>query len=348
MEMKVLKYQVCFLTPAFLGDADKSGRWRTPPFKAQLRQWWRVAYAAKSKFCVDVADMRKDEGLLFGNAWLSHNEYRKSLVMLRLDRWEEGKLKKAACPKDVPVIHPEVGGGDKPIGSALYLGYGPLTYDKDQHRTAIKAVAAIQDNESATLSIAYPKEYSLLIEQALWLMNQFGTVGGRSRNGWGSYILKPEPRTATFSGNLPLRPWRECLKLDWPHAIGKDDKGKALIWQTTEHNSWKSLMKTLAEIKIGLRTKFRFRVAGKPEERHWLSYPVTHHDVPDWENLRLPNSLRFKVRKIANDKLVGIIFHMPCMPPKFFKPDRSKIEKVWNSVHNYLDSLQKQLERIGE
>ncbi len=39
------RYTVRFLTPAFLGDAEQNGRWRTPPFKAQLRQWWRVAYA---------------------------------------------------------------------------------------------------------------------------------------------------------------------------------------------------------------------------------------------------------------------------------------------------------------
>src|SRR5690606_24563642 len=68
MKMKELKYQVRFLTPAFLGNAEQSGQWRTPPFKALLRQWWRVAYAASGGFNVDVLKMRQEEGLLFGNA----------------------------------------------------------------------------------------------------------------------------------------------------------------------------------------------------------------------------------------------------------------------------------------
>ena len=36
-------YTVRFTTPAFLGDAEQNGAWRTPPFKALLRQWWRVS-----------------------------------------------------------------------------------------------------------------------------------------------------------------------------------------------------------------------------------------------------------------------------------------------------------------
>ncbi len=45
--MKKLEYQVAFTTPAFLGNADQQAQWRTPPFKALLRQWWRVVHAPK-------------------------------------------------------------------------------------------------------------------------------------------------------------------------------------------------------------------------------------------------------------------------------------------------------------
>jgi CRISPR-associated protein Cmr1 len=101
-------------------------------------------------------------------------------------------------------------------------------------------------------------------------------------------------------------------------------------------------MRTLAIIKIGLRTQFSFttgKSAPKPEKRHWLSYPVTNHDVAGWGGLRLPNSLRFKVRKGADGRLVGVIFHMPCSPPATFEPDRKTLEKVWKRVHEFLDEL---------
>ncbi len=341
--MKTATFTVKFLTPAFLGDAEQNGRWRTPPFKAQLRQWWRVAYAADRSFRVDVEQMRRDEGLLFGNAWLE-DEFSKSLVRLRLNRWDEGRLKKLSWPADTPVTHPDVKnqeGRPVPVGSALYQGYGPLVYDNQRRTTTLKANAAIQADESATLSLACPEQHAALIERALWLMDLYGTLGGRSRNGWGSYRLSPEGNTPPLTAAAPLRFWRECLQLDWPHAIGTDQKGP-LIWETSPHDDWKSLMKTLAVVKIGLRTHFVFTTgnfAAAPQKRHWLSYPVTNHSVKPWgNNARLPNTLRFKVRPAGVGKLVGVIFHVPHLPPAAFQPDRKSIEGVWEQVHAKLDA----------
>lgn len=359
--MKTVQHTLRFVTPAFLGDAQQNGRWRTPPIKHELRHWWRVAYAADHGFRVSVADMRREEGLLFGNAWLSHrvgrrdqNTFTKSLVRLRLDRWDDGRLKKTQWPRDHSVIHPEV---RSPVGSALYLGYGPLLFSGG---TTLKANAAIQAGEEDLLSLAWPESFPRDLQTALketgapdiwperidarlrcalWLADRYGTLGGRARNGWGSYHLLPFP-AAEGAGGLPLRDWQECLNLDWPHAIGKDEKGP-LIWQTEAHEDWKSLMRTLAIVKIGLRTQFLFttgRGALRPEDRHWLAYPVTNHDVRAWSALRLPNQLRFKARQTADGKLVGIIFHMPHLPPPAFKPHRPAIENVWRCVHEFLDA----------
>jgi CRISPR-associated protein Cmr1 len=393
--MKKLKYTVSFTTPAFLGNAEQNGQWRTPPFKAQLRQWWRVAYAAKHGFRVSIVDMRREEGLLFGNAWLTHkveknhevSDYCKSLVRLRLDRWDEGKLDanqwqkewgkdKPETAKGWKVFHPDVG---KRIGPTLYLGYGPLDVEKVQlprgandYATLLKKGAAIQAGESAELALAWPEAFPAALQKkleetqapriypekiterliyALWLMDRYGTVGGRSRNGWGSYALLPLPmgegrgEGTALSDTVPLRNWRDCLALDWPHAIGKDDNGKPLIWQTDPHEDWKALMRTLAIVKIGLRTQFLFstgRNAPLTEDRHWLSYPVTNHSVAAWgSNARLPNQLRFKVRRTEEDQLVGVIFHMPHRPPESFntKPYQRDIETVWECVHRFLDAL---------
>ena len=48
--MQQRQLHIQFHTPAFLGDANQSGRWRTPPFKAQLRQWWPV-WVVRHSFC---------------------------------------------------------------------------------------------------------------------------------------------------------------------------------------------------------------------------------------------------------------------------------------------------------
>lgn len=361
--MQTYTLELKFLIPAFMGDAEQSGRWRTPPFKAQLRQWWRVVYAQDAQFKPSVEAMRREEGLLFGHAWLEDDFFtrdgkriktsaRRSEVRLRLDKWNEGGLRAAHWSAPGTVTHPEV---RQAVASDLYLGYGPVVLPRGAQRPTLKANAAIQAGESAVLSVAVPAEHADRIEQAMALMHRYGTVGGRSRNGWGSYSLLPlPPGEGRGEGKvLPLRDWRACLDLDWPHAIGKDEKGP-LVWQTQPHADWRALMKTLAIIKIGLRTQFEFpndRPDGAVHDRHWLSYPVTTHHVNSWRqnNLRLPNQLRFKVREATDgQQLVGVIFHMPHLPPPAFHPNRTAVERVWQQVHAFLDAPTQPLSRIKD
>jgi CRISPR-associated protein Cmr1 len=346
-------YTVRFLCPAFLGNAEQSGQWRTPPFKALLRQWWRVAYAADHSFSVKVDRMRELEGQLFGVAAGSGSS-NKSRVRIRLDQWGSGRLK--GWQSTESVWHPEVRPNGRNIGADLYLGYGPLEF---QHgRTSLKRNAAIQAGETAALRIALPSNVppaeAARINQATELMNLYGTLGGRSRNGWGSFVLEAQGNTDPLPPSLNaslLRDWRDALVFDWPHALGHDEKG-ALIWETESFSDWKPAMRRLAEIKIALRTQFKFISAVRPpQDRHWLSYPVTHHPVQAWDTdrLRLPNSLRFKLRRDHADpaKLRGVIFHVPCSPPSAFNPNGAAIQSVWERVHQFLDnSAAQKLSRI--
>lgn len=100
--MTKLEYQVSFTTPAFLGNAEQQAQWRTPPFKALLRQWWRVAKAKESGY--DHLRLREAEGLLFGNAWLEpvngKARHRRSDVRIRLVPWEDGTLSSQYWPGD--------------------------------------------------------------------------------------------------------------------------------------------------------------------------------------------------------------------------------------------------------
>lgn len=352
--MKTRQLQIQLHTPAFLGDATQSGRWRTPPFKAQLRQWWRVAYAAQQQFAVNVREMRDIEGLLFGHAWLEEDRdednnkvaARKSLVRIRLSRWDEGLLKSWQSANKVN--HPEVG----MVDSNLYMGYGPVLLPRGSREPTLKSNAAIQAKEDAQLAIAFPDEHAITLDQALQLMNLYGTVGGRSRNGWGSYSLQRIDGVETPTSSTPTQALAKCLSMDWPHALGADSQG-ALLWQTLPHKDWAGLMRTLAEIKIKLRTQAAFKFPhaqpdGQVHDRHWLSYPITRHDVNDWKrkNLRLPNQLRFKVRE-TDDGLVGVIFHMPHLPPAEFRPDPKTLESIWRTVHSHLGAYEKPTPEIA-
>ena len=306
-----------------------------------LRQWWRVAYANENNYTrKDYKEMRREEGLLFGNAWLKdnigRNLHKKSSVRISLSNWMDGGLKKLG-DKEFKTKHPEV---KFPIGGLLYLGYGALIYEKGKG-TVLKGLNAIDTNEQYVLTVSYYEDKGKsLIPETISLISRFGSVGGRSRNGWGSLYLEgmdDESKKVLKNNNIPLREWNKAMELSWPHAIGKDNEGP-LIWKIGPGSDWQKIMMEFAPIKIGLRTQFAFK--GKvPEDRHWLSYPVTNHKISKWEkrSLRLPNSLRFKIRREENGELIGVIFHVPHMPPDEFEPQRENVIRVWRDVHKYLD-----------
>ncbi len=353
--MKTKKLTVSFNTPAFLGDARQSGRWRTPPFKHLLREWWRVAWAEANHYSPNVNEMRRAEARLFGAA--ADETGSRALIRLRVSRWDKGKLSSWKHLEKDRVKHPEVEKTDFKVGPQAYLGFGPLD-GRGGTRLRERGMCAIQAREEAELKLAYPESDSTLIDRALALADAFGALGGRARNGWGSLSLTGD-MSSSGDQRLPLRAWQDCLDREWAHAIGEDEQG-ALIWHTPSVPDWAGLMKTLAEVKIGLRTQFVFhsgKGASRPEERHWLSYPVTNHSVKPWDDAakkreakelgignRLPNTLRFKVRKDDQGKFYGLIFHMPCLPPRQFRPDQQTVEQVWRQVHQFLDG-QKNLQR---
>lgn len=365
MPMQTSELSVRLNTPAFLGDADQKGVWRTPPLKALMREWWRIAAAPAADY--RHQKLREQEGVLFGNAWLDSGASQ-SKVRLGLAHWNEGK--NGWEHKDLTVKHDEV---KFPVGSQLYLGYGPLMYEKGAG-LKLKNNAALQADDSNTLKLAWP-DTEKNIPHVLQLIHWFGTIGGRSRNGWGSLEFARQKALAKHDETLQtvLRPFADCLQLDWPHAIGQDKQG-ALIWESKESfTDWQNAMRFLAQTKIDFRTqeKIRFRngvphpnerkrrqdwqLHHQPEERHLLAYPVTHHEVqkqrargdekPDWGDGRLANQLRFKLFRDSQRQLRARIYHTPhaCPLPGVTLDQQA----VWQKIHHWLDQ-NTDLQRLGD
>ena len=204
----VLRMRVRLVTPAFLGDARQEGAWRSAPFKSLLRQWWRIAVARECGY--DHKLVREREGRLFGHAWLQEKGQAwasRSRVLMRLGKWTKGTLER--WPPDPRVRHDEV---RRDVGAHLYLGYGPLKFERG---TILKASRALAAGETISLLLLTPPEHREEVVRALQLMAWFGAVGGRSRNGWGSLEL-----LADRGGHLALRPFDAI----WERA-GRPDLG---------------------------------------------------------------------------------------------------------------------------
>ena len=357
MTMTTLTYQLSFNTPAFLGNAEQQAQWRTPPFKALLRQWWRVVKAPDVGY--DHRALLKLEDALFGSAGDDAGGGR-SKVQMRLSSWVTGSLQKGKDSVELKYVqHDEVDPrsfpphkGEKMVRADVYLGYGPIGRS-----------SAIADGASrSSLSIRAPIEAIESISKAMQLAAWFGTLGSRSRNGWGSLHIEGEELLG-YEGLSELallkhataQPLDKALGLNWPHSFAQLQDGRLAAWRVGKIDrqsrsidgfaNWREAMEELARIKIGFRTALTFPDERPPhakvQERHVLAYPVTNHKIQGVDDQkRLSNSLRFKVSKHGT-KFYGVIAHLPCGIPEAFMgspPELAFQQQVWAKVYAHLDT----------
>ncbi|HOE41082.1 MAG TPA: hypothetical protein PLB25_05570 [Rhodoferax sp.] len=365
MTMRELSYQLSFNTPAFLGNAEQQAQWRTPPFKALLRQWWRVVKAADLGY--DHREMLRLENSLFGSAGDDAGGGR-SKVQLRLSTWDTGTL--TSLPHMATQQHSEVKnrqtGQLMSVGTDVYLGFGPVTTHGNRNAIA-------PEGPPMTFKLRCPDAEAGTLRKAMQLAAWFGSVGSRARNGWGSLHIEGEGLLG-FEGlcdsGLALQSAPRSLSAaltdrlagEWPHALGLCTDGRPAVWRVfadkklnaegklifTGFKEWKSVLERLAALKIGFRTRFKLS-SGSPhnrvEARHVLAYPVTNHGLAGLPNARLASQMRFKVAKNRDGQYFGLITHLPSAMPKAFF-DRSQVTQlpindqieVWNQVHAFLNA----------
>ena len=312
--MEKLEYSLSFNTPAFIGNEQQEGQLRTPPFKALIRHWWRFVWISKNGG--NIEQMRACENFLFGTASGEKIGNQKSKIRIRLPAWD-------------------LGTGRKDLENYKYLLYGK------------ESKSCIQPRKPFTLQIALPNEFRAEIETTMALIHYYGTIGGRSRNGWGSIHLEPQSSQLELSKmSAYTRNWQEALDEGWPHAIGTDDKGP-LIWQTATYQNWNQVMGNLSEVRKEISKSAKNFSNG----RRWLSYPVKDITIPELEkdNRRIPNALRFKVRidPMNPQRVQGIIFFVPSAPSTILGQYRPEIRRIWSQALSQLDQSDKIKNRVN-
>ena len=339
MPMLQQRFELSFLSPAFLGDASQESVWRVPPLKALLREWWRISVARSVGH--NVRDMLLREQLLFGTANDGGgSQSRASRVRLALDRWSRGTVS-SWQPRGIPRFEVSAGRG---LPADLYLGYGPL-----QVGQKLKAAPAINAGEQNGFAVACPDEFAagLALDTVSGLIHAFGTVGSRSRNGWGSLSMVPQGSAAQPLSVSVLRQWdvlcnlADCLKRDWPHAIGEDEGGP-LVWESVESFAdWRQALGLMAQVRLAMRREAkRHHAAGAhfPEALDLIVSPTTgrNFNAHGWNrNTRVANTLRFKLFLDDASGLRLRVYHTPCKPPHPFSG--LPLLETWESIHRGLD-----------
>jgi CRISPR-associated protein Cmr1 len=367
IQMRELHYQLSFNSPAFLGNALQEAQWRTPPIKALIRQWWRVVQKART--FADTERMRHDEGLQFGNSWLSDGDkalHRKSDLLIRLSDFSAGGLTNATW-QNLDIDNVKTGPKTE-LRADLYTGYGSINSQKaaNGRRPIVIPRGAIDAGKEVLLRLGMKSPIPDL-EETLKLVHWFGTMGSRSRNGWGSVRMEPandDARTLGLGDAMSLatryaRPWRDCLKLDWPHAIGCDDDGRPLVWVSDELEHWRAAIGRLARIRVAVRLAAK-RIRDPSSSAgaiHYLGYPAGTGKSNPWnlpprnrndQEPRLASPLRFKILR-SGTKVRTLVVHMPArLPEKAFLQVVGRAESswlgddrnwfhAWQEIHRMLD-----------
>ncbi|WP_366522100.1 RAMP superfamily CRISPR-associated protein [Candidatus Accumulibacter sp. ACC003] len=369
MTRMTLSYDLSFATPAFVGDAAQQAQWRTPPFKALIRQWWRVVKAPQVGFQVNGPDgLRAAEHRLFGSASDNFGESsHQSLVRLRLKDWAVGQLANSAWPRQeinkIPVGKPGQG-----IRADLYLGFGPITPESRGKGLPERVRLALDPQKQRNeLSISFggtiTESQINEVRQAISLASWFGGIGSRSRNGWGSITLQGDgiPRLPRGREDVVAycQPFQTCFMSDrdWPHALGSDDLGP-LAWigrkDGAPFRNWREAVFFLATLRRAIRAAAKsFGRNQDISANQLIAYPVTKSDNRAWGNdERIAGSLRLKVIETGQG-LVPVAVHLPCAVPrvlfeKLSPNDQRWIEAkqvdIWAAVHQDIGT---KMNRLG-
>lgn len=344
--MEKLTFDIEFLSPAFLGGADQEAELRSPPFKNLLRQWWRVANSQLS-----AEDLRTDEGKLFGTV-LGDNSAQASQVRLVLEKGE---------PFTISSKMPQIGTVEHPIDRRLYLGYGPIMTARIDGRMTFKIKKFIQSGSVVKATIYAPKSAKDVLLNTISLLHYFGTIGSRSRNGFGSVSLLQDkinldlkPLAKLMTTSIPFDDRMNHSSKKYPSQLCSDNKG-LLCWEyisdnsTDVKNAWQEILHNFAEIYMKTRTQFEFRARNELEARHLLGYPAgPNHNVNAWDGSRgrMPSQLRLMVKHNDQRQIVGRILHLPHPIPKTWDEKLGKQADIWKKVHAFLDN-ELRLKRCG-
>lgn len=322
-----LCFDIEFITPTFLGGADGNAEIRTAPFKNLLRRWWRIANGNLSP-----EELWKKESRLFGSTEKDPDTgkiFGKSKVELKIEQPQSNTV----------YISSETEKSD--LKRFLYLGYGPVQAKSADTRFYIKSGLIV------SASIIVPKSEKDTLIRVLTLINLFGTVGSRSRKGFGSIAILPKLDTEEGGFKLyNIKKLREEIpylhkgnemisgdKKQYPYYLSSDEKGM-FCWNTTQKSSYQEVLSDMTDI-------YR-NVVGEAKKASSSGRTIlgSANEVRNTEIKRIPSPLILKVVK-QGDKYSGRILHLAYNISDEIKQQ----DKVWHAIYEYLDG--QGLKRFG-
>jgi CRISPR-associated protein Cmr1 len=316
-----------FCSPAFLGGADSQPELRSAPFKAALRWWWRVLYGGGN---AGARELKEAEDGLFGSTETGSR--------VRLGVTGQVRIKREGFPGGEKVRVTSKGKTFS-INILEYLTYGLFDYVKGQGNVYNRSHIPV--GEQFHLAITLPKDKQALLLSCINACLTFGGVGSRSRNGFGSMILREGgeklaiPKEAVGSGFLKRAP------MEYP-TLNRQSK---LFVTPRTYDTWEE---ALSELGIAYRNA---RTALEPRHRYELrgliARPIEvkgERIPPNIQKGRHPKQFLLHVGK-RKGKYEGRILTLPVSLPResYSAQEREKHPQVMKDMYGSFSSSLKDM-----
>ncbi len=312
-------FKLTFITPAFIGGADKNkAEFRVPSFIGILRYWFRTLALTATD---DLNAVYELETKLFGNT------DRAGLVRV----WVEEKNIK------VENFLPNV---DQNLG---YLGYGNFRGTRVNKEF-------IAPQSKVKLAFLYPQKYEKLLKSFLFLVSHFGALGSRNRRGWGAFYLEPGEEDKenwqkfdTGKFKLSFNEFKEALSQFIKIQAGQNTLLKLSIYLLEFNSNNESGLEVLREFG---RVYKHFR-----QKKHFSLYPNEKANLHEGFAQRALNTCKGSINNQGGKRVVlysKIWFGLPIMINKISRRYNNEIERKFNEIKNIVDNEYKQanLKRI--
>lgn len=318
--MERIDCEIEILTPMFLGGAPQTANGkplcelRTQSIKGLLRFWWRAyeygQLTADTNVNAKLLELKTEEEKIFGSTSGIGN---KSSFAISLSPKRLGTSMQPLPSHKVPVT-----GHTFSINILEYLCYGTHEFVKGQGIRFVREY--IKEGQTFQLQLRFDNQaYTEEILRAFYLFSEFGGLGSRSRNGFGSMNIRNKDKVfdrlgSNFHDNIILNePFLNELKSFREQPPFTAFSGEMRMFKTVEpYSSWAPCLADLGKTYRHCRAQLEPR--HQYENRQYLGAPLDPPKEPFKSLLDRHSKPYFmKVTKDKRGSFYGIILFIPSL-----------------------------------
>jgi len=314
--MKQEEFELEVVTPMFISGPDtKKNELRAPSIKGVLRWWWRALNGH-----LTISDLKKNEEKIFGST------SQRSSFSIEVRETEKLRIGNDNLPSG-PKVSVTSKGRTFPISLIDYLAFGIAEYDRIKKGNVYNRPYITVGSKFIVLVTFYNNKYSDEIIEAIHMWLKYGSLGSKSRNGFG------------------------CLKGNKTMNINKDFSSTQLaeypsfsmsakLFLFNKHNSWENALaeigKFYREARLNLEPRHVF------DKRVLVAKPI---EVKGEISVRDRHSKTFflHIEKIDN-QFQGKILNLPY---KYYQiNNQNKYYDVNNKVCTFLEKNAREVKNV--